>query len=157
MKNVKLYDNIRSTLNTGDIVLFSGTGIISKTIQVVSKSKWSHVGMVIRDNEWDMLLLWESTTLSKVKDVESRSQKQGVALRPLSARVRDYSAGRVAFRQLQGVTITEEVKQSLITFREEIKGFRQLEGEHEDRLSCGNLDRRGRCCLLGHDVPPLCW
>lgn len=119
---IREYDEVRSDLNTGDIVLFSGTGIISKTIQVISKSKWSHVGMVIKDHEWDMLLLWESTTLSKVKDVESRSQKQGVALRPLSARVRDYPVGRVAFRHLQDVAITKEVKQSLIAFRNEIKG-----------------------------------
>lgn len=116
------YDDVKTELNTGDIALFSGTGVISRTIQFASRSMWSHVGLVIRSEEWDMLLLWESTTLSKIKDVESRGQRQGVALRPLSARVRDYPVGNVAFRKLQGVTITEEMKQALKDFRQEVKG-----------------------------------
>jgi len=121
-KVVKRYEDVRDVLNTGDIVLFSGSGVISKTIQYFSRSEWSHVGMVIRDLGWDMLLLWESTTLSKVKDVESRGQRQGVAIRPMSDRLRDYPVGKVAFRKLQNITITGEMKQALIAFRNEIKG-----------------------------------
>ena len=130
-KEVKSYNDIRTSLNTGDIVLFSGSGVISKTIQYFSRSFWSHIGMVIRDSEWDMLLLWESTTLSKVKDVESRGQRQGVAIRPMSDRLRDYPVGKVAFRKLQNITITGEMKQALIAFRNEIKGRNYEESKVE--------------------------
>ncbi len=87
--------------------------------------------MVIRDAEWGMLLLWESTTLSKVKDVESRGQRQGVAIRPMSDRLRDYPVGKVAFRKLQNITITAEMKQALIAFRNEIKGRNYEESKVE--------------------------
>ena len=87
--------------------------------------------MVIRDEEWKMLLLWESTTLSKVKDVESRGQRQGVAIRPMSDRLRDYPVGKVAFRKLEGITITGEMKQALIAFRNEIKGRNYEESKVE--------------------------
>ncbi len=130
-KDVKRYEDVRDDLNTGDIVLFSGSGVISKTIQYFSRSFWSHIGMVIRDAEWDMLLLWESTTLSKVKDVESRGQRQGVAIRPMSDRLRDYPVGKVAFRKLEGITITGEMKQALIAFRNEIKGRNYEESKVE--------------------------
>ena len=130
-KEVKSYNDIRTSLNTGDIVLFSGSGVISKTIQYFSRSFWSHIGMVIRDEEWKMLLLWESTTLSKVKDVESRGQRQGVAIRPMSDRLRDYPVGKVAFRKLQNITITDEMKQVLIAFRDEIKGRNYEESKIE--------------------------
>lgn len=121
-KEIVQYDWMRDELRTGDIVLFSGTGLISMGIQFASRSPWSHVGMVIKDEEWDMLLLWESTTLSKVKDVESRNQRQGVAIRPLSARIRDYPSGRVAFRRLLDVEMTSTIRQALIGLRKEIKG-----------------------------------
>ena len=35
-------------LQTGDIVLYSGTRLWSRVIRAFSKSKWSHVGIIIR-------------------------------------------------------------------------------------------------------------
>jgi len=130
-KVVKRYEDIRESLSTGDIVLFSGSGVISKTIQYFSRSFWSHIGMVIRDSEWDMLLLWESTTLSKVKDIEYRCQRQGVAIRPISDRLRDYPVGKVAFRKLEGVPMTDSRIKALIDFRNEIKGRNYEESKIE--------------------------
>lgn len=37
-------------LQTGDIVLYSGTRLWSRVIRAFSRSKWSHVGMVVRMN-----------------------------------------------------------------------------------------------------------
>ena len=45
---MKKYEDIRENLKTGDIVLFSGKGGISHGIKLVTNSKWSHVGMVLR-------------------------------------------------------------------------------------------------------------
>jgi len=56
------YKKIRPKLKTGDIALFSSKGVFAKAIQWATKSKWSHVGMVINIEGWDLVLLWESNT-----------------------------------------------------------------------------------------------
>jgi len=61
------YTEVRDNLNTGDIVLFSGKGGISTAIKLFTHSKWSHVGMVFKVPNINMVLLWESTTLANIK------------------------------------------------------------------------------------------
>ena len=116
------YNAIRSELDTGDIVLFSGTGFISRMIQIVTRSEFSHVGMVVRVEEWDMLLLFESTTLSKIKHVETGKRTQGVQLVSLSERIKSYKADKVMFRQLKGVVRSQEMRDTFRKFRQEVKG-----------------------------------
>lgn len=133
IRDMSKYEAIRPKLDTGDIVLFSGSGFISRLIQMISKSKWSHVGMVIKSAEWDMLLLWESTTLSKIKDIESRKQTQGVQLVPLSERIKCYKEGCVAFRRLIGGTEEQrlDMQSKLKDFRSEVKGRNYEESKWE--------------------------
>ena len=52
-----LYKDVRDKLQTGDIVLFSSNHLASNIIKWYTKSKWSHVGMVILLKEHDMILL----------------------------------------------------------------------------------------------------
>ena len=113
------YSEIRKNLQTGDIVLFSGKGRISNIIKWFTKSLWSHVAMVIRSTEWDMLLLWESTTLNKLKDIQSGVARQGVQLVPLSERIRTYD-GRIGIRKLETNKVIRH--QPLMDFRQEVKG-----------------------------------
>ncbi len=116
------YSEIRNSLRTGDIILFSGKGTISRTIQMFTRSKWSHVGMAIRSEEWDMLLSWESTTLSKLKDIQSDTARQGVQLVPLSERIRTYD-GDIGIRQLgDHDTKPSYMKEQLMKFRQEVRG-----------------------------------
>lgn len=94
------YEDIRSQLKTGDLVLFSGKSAISNIIKLFSGGKWSHVGMVLRLPELDdAVLLWESTTLSDIEDVETNLPTKGVQLIPLSQRIAGY-AGEVTVRHL---------------------------------------------------------
>lgn len=93
------YDDIRTELKTGDIVLFSGKGGVSEWIKWFTRSDYSHVGMVLRIPKFEIVLLWESTTLCNVKDVEAGRELQGVQLVPLSDRVKKYS-GDIAIRRL---------------------------------------------------------
>lgn len=118
---ITYYEALRPTLDTGDVVLFSGKGGISAGIKWFTKSKWSHVGMVIRSIELDALLLWESTTLGKLKDVESGKKRQGVQVTPLSARIQTYD-GEVGVRTLA----VEESKRKnflsdLVTLRNDLR------------------------------------
>lgn len=121
-RDMSKYEAVRDELDTGDIVLFSGSGFISKIIQIVTKSEFSHVGMVVKIKEWDMLLLFESTTLSKVKHVETGKRTQGVQLVSLSDRIKCYKAGKVTFRKLQGVDRSPEMLKTFKNFRKEVQG-----------------------------------
>jgi len=55
------YLAIRDSLETGDLVLFSGKNAISWSIRKYTRSRFSHVGMVVRPPGTDLYLIWEST------------------------------------------------------------------------------------------------
>ena len=112
------YSDIRNQLDTGDIVLFSGKGHISSAIKWFTAGKWSHVGMVIRSSEWDMLLLWESTTLSNLKTIDN-AHKEGVQTVFLSERVATYD-GDIGVRRLS-VERTPQMIEDLKAFRAMVK------------------------------------
>ncbi len=120
------YNDIRDDLRTGDIVLFAGKGIISKVIQWATKSPYSHIGLVLVDLRWDMVLLWESTTLSKIKTVFGKV-KQGVAIRPLSKAIEEYK-GDVVIRELDRV-LSKGQKNVLIKLRHEFKNKKYEESK----------------------------
>ena len=113
------YCKIRDQLKTGDMVLFSGSGFVSRIIQMYTRSIWSHVGLVVKDEWYDMLLLWESTTLSKIKTVYG-NVRQGVAIRPLSEVVANYE-GNVGVRQLNH-PLSDGQQVDIAELRKEFKG-----------------------------------
>ena len=113
------YSTVRESLKTGDMVLFSGSGFVSRMIQMFTRSNWSHVGLVIKDDWFDMLLLWESTTLSKIKTVHG-VVRQGVAIRPLSEVIENYD-GVVGIRQLTE-KLSDAQELDIGELRKEFKG-----------------------------------
>lgn len=115
------YSDVRDDLKTGDIVLFSGKGFISAGIKAASRSIWSHIGMVLDLPEYNFKALWESTTLSKIKNLGTGTHMKGVQLVPLSERFKAYD-GKAAVRKLNGVDFGKEAIQSLMDFRKEIAG-----------------------------------
>jgi hypothetical protein len=112
------YSRIRNNLRTGDLILFSGRGFISWIIQKFTRSRWSHIGMIIKESEFDMTLLWESTTLSKIKTIHGE-EKRGVAIRPLSEVVNGYK-GIIGLRLLRE-RLTEVNIETLKDLRKEFK------------------------------------
>ncbi|QJC52703.1 hypothetical protein HGI30_14780 [Paenibacillus albicereus] len=94
------------TLQTGDLVFFHGIFRESVEIEIISRSEWSHVGMVVRLPGFDEALLWESTTTATLEDVEEHRIKTGPMLVRLRERIATDEAGRYdsryAFRQLIG-------------------------------------------------------
>lgn len=123
------YSDIRETLGTGDIILFSGKGGISSLIKRFTMSRWSHIGMVVRAAEWDMVLLWESTTLSTIVDLETQTARKGVQLVPLSDRVAGYD-GEMAVRRLGPAPAAPQIA-ALVELRHEVKGRPYEESELE--------------------------
>lgn len=76
------YRDIRSNLQSGDLLFTSGDYLISKAIQKMTDSPWSHVGIVFYIESIDRMLLLES-----VEDM-------GVRFAPLSKYIRDYENGK---------------------------------------------------------------
>lgn len=113
------YRELRNELDTGDIVLFSGKGHLSAGIKWFTGSGWSHVGMVLRKPADDMIFLWESTTLSNLRDVEDGRAKRGVQLVLLSQRLQTYD-GDIAIRRLIDVD-RAAFKEPLEEFRGEVR------------------------------------
>jgi len=91
------YQEVRATLKSGDILFTSGDYLISKAIQKMTASPWSHVGIVFRVDSIDRILLLES-----VEDM-------GVRFAPLSKYLKDYEhrkpyQGRIVLARCEDVT-----------------------------------------------------
>ena len=93
------YEELRSSLKTGDLVLFSSDELVGRLIRFGTGSVWSHIGMVIHIEEWELVLLWESTTLQNIKEFDSGQKFVGVQLVALSQKIREFT-GRIAIRML---------------------------------------------------------
>ncbi len=145
MAQVQTYEEVRPNLKTGDIVLMGGSSIFSRAIRMLTKSDWSHVGMVMKIDQFDTLLLWESTTNGHDEDVQTNEVKRGVQLVPLSKRVRDHK-GNLAFRPLSRGLNEDEVI-ALNAFRHTVKdkpydfnGFELLKSAVDSGLFWSNRE-----------------
>lgn len=113
---VDRYAEIRPSLRTGDVVLFQGRGFASWLIRKGS-GPWTHTGLVWRFREpKDVVMIFESTTLSKVKDSITGTIKEGPALRLLSSVISDYN-GCVAIRRIAGPPWSDAKLHALSDFR----------------------------------------
>lgn len=114
------YQAARGKMDTGDLILFDGKGQVSSVIKHLTRSRWSHVGMVYRIPSHDLVLLWESTSLSNLKDITTGVARRGVQLVPLRERVRTYP-GKVGWRKLN-VPRTGPAMTALNSLRLEVSG-----------------------------------
>jgi len=93
------YDDIRSKLQTGDIILYSGDGDFSAYIKASTLCKWSHVAIAIRVDNPDMVLVWESCGNGVAFD--NLDQQMKPKKLQFIKRLINYSAGDVAIRHLR--------------------------------------------------------
>lgn len=83
---VRRYDAVRADLRSGDLVFCSGSYFFSGLIQRFTRSVWSHVGIVYRDEQLQRLFILESEA------------GIGVRLVPISKYLRDYHGRRRPYR-----------------------------------------------------------
>ncbi len=86
----KPFEEIKDTLKTGDIVLFSGQYKMSKVVEELEESKWSHVAMVMRLPEYDFPLLYEATALTNLPNLLDGSHKTGPKIVNMLERLETY-------------------------------------------------------------------
>lgn len=89
------------SLQTGDLLLFSGTGISSDIIRWFTGSSWTHIGVVVHLEGIEEPLLLEATMAAESLDLFSGELTSGVSLVSLSQKLADY-AGDVAVRHRVG-------------------------------------------------------
>lgn len=91
---LNLYEQYRPYLKSGDVIAFSGNSRFSKLIKLLTRSQYSHVGLVLRDQSKlfnETLLLIESTTQIHLIDANGRQAIKGVQLHLLSQRLSLYN------------------------------------------------------------------
>ena len=81
------FDDIAGTLKTGDLFVAHGDSAISKVIEAMFSSEWSHSGMVVLASDLGLdlpvnVLLWESTRSTELPDIVTGSYKKDDPKRP---------------------------------------------------------------------------
>lgn len=92
-----LYESVRPNIRTGDVIAFSGKGLVSDLIKLVTKSPISHVAIVMGVGMGSdggahdpRLMLCESTTQCSDPDAEFGEIVKGVQYHFLSQRIERY-------------------------------------------------------------------
>ena len=98
------YESIMSILETGDLILFKGKSMVGKCIECISRSKYCHIGMVLKDPTYiDPKLkgyyLWEASRES-FPDAENNEIFYGVQITLLEKVLEEYGNGNVFYRKL---------------------------------------------------------
>lgn len=141
------YAAIRAKVRQGDVIAFSGSGRISKTIELFTRSKVSHVGIAydILEDDVRRVKLMESTSLDGMSGVQETYLSERCAAYggcmwwlPLSERVRekmDFERFRQALAEQKGKKY--DFRQVLHHGWDLLKLFSQ--GEDWRRIYCSEL------------------
>ena len=87
------YEQVRSQMKTGDVIAFSGNAGFSKFIKFFTRSQFSHVAIIVRDNSdafGDTVTVIESTTELGIPNSDNRKVIKGVQMHFLSQRIAMY-------------------------------------------------------------------
>lgn len=80
------YENVRDFIKTGDIIFCSGSYAFSGIIQRLTKSTWSHVAVVYKDEELGRVMMLEA------------EPRIGIRLIPLSKYLKDYKGSKRPYK-----------------------------------------------------------
>lgn len=117
------YYAMRPRMQTGDLLFFSGRGVASRVIRWFTRSRFSHVGVIVNVWSIDALFVYESTTLSRLPDVSSGLRRRGVQMTLMSERLRRFRGGCV-WRPLVCDRSVPEFWEGFKEFRAEMSGRR---------------------------------
>lgn len=98
----------KESLDTGDIILFRGKGIIATVLEYFGKSKYSHVGIILKnpkflnDNLEDGVYILESS-YNDTPDAEDHKIKLGVQIHKLEDVVKEFPKDGIYIRKVNCV------------------------------------------------------
>jgi hypothetical protein len=149
------YSEIRDSLNTGDIILFSGKGLISSLVRwATGSNKWSHIGMVLRVDSIDTVFCLESTTLNTARDINSGDKVSGVQLTSLSTRIKTFK-GDIGIRQLEK-PLSAAKKSILFDFYKEVRGV-EYEKSKLDLISAKSSSKEDLSSIYCSELIGSCY
>ncbi len=111
-------------LDTGDILLFRGNQVVSRLLECLGRSKYSHVGMVLKNPKYirpdlpDGLYVLESSS-NNTPDAEDHQFKIGVQIHRLDDILKEFSKGSVYIRRV-ACQRDETFYQRLVEVHEEV-------------------------------------
>src|SRR5215471_15046966 len=79
------YEELEPRLRTGDLLLFHGDSRRSRLIEAATRSKFSHIGMIVRPDPAKAPQLWHSDPRAVTKDVRDQREHGGAQLNELTA------------------------------------------------------------------------
>lgn len=91
------YSELKDTLKTGDVVLFSGRYHTSKIVEKLENSMWSHCGLVMRLEGCDEPILYEATALVNLEDKMHHDHITGPKIVDLYERLKTYGQDVVPY------------------------------------------------------------
>lgn len=112
LKATKLPILEEAALQTGDIILFKGTGTMSYLLEYFGRSKYSHVGIIVKNPSFinpymeDGLYVLEASPTNGLED----ETKNGVTMHRLDDVLATYSKGSVYVRHVECVRNEEFYK-----------------------------------------------
>jgi hypothetical protein len=109
------YSELRGSLRTCDLVLFSGGGFFSRLIKFFTRSNISHIGIIITDKENGICYIMESTTMSPI------SNKRGVQINLAKDVILNYKGG-IFIKPLNSFTVSKEISNKLKEIRRQLNG-----------------------------------
>ena len=113
-------------LQTGDIILFHGTSWISRILEYVGQSKYSHVGLILKNPRFlnesleDGLYLWDASWGTH-PDSEDHCLKFGVQIHKLDDVLAECAPGSVYVRKNNAIR-NESVYETLRRVHETVHG-----------------------------------
>jgi hypothetical protein len=114
------FEELRGTLDCGDVLLFAGESRFSRGIKLLTRSHWSHSALVARAHPDGPPLLWEATLDTDLADVATHEIAPGVHLYDLEHWIGHYG-GETAIRPLR-VERTDAMRAALFAFYQEARG-----------------------------------
>ncbi|WP_226670661.1 hypothetical protein [Metabacillus litoralis] len=126
--NSKSFNNLLPTFKTGDLILFSGQYSISKLVEKLENSMWSHVGMVIRPDPKGEVYFFESTALTNLQDEWFHDNKTGPKVVKLLDRLKSYGQDVTPYETpqyaLRSLNLNHKIdQQKLFDYIKEVHGI----------------------------------
>ncbi|TNF44974.1 MAG: hypothetical protein EP311_00185 [Cytophagales bacterium] len=148
------YEELVGDFRTGDVVLMHGDFKMSKMIQFLEGSKWTHSGMLIlakdigKQGVWPDVLFWESNSLTNLPCLITGKPKTGPMLVPFKERLQtnmdNYFDSVFAVRP-NTTPVSEDALKKLVdfmptvmsaTFPSDLKmWYENIEGRKEGKFS----------------------
>lgn len=125
------YPALRPFLASGDIVLYGGDTPQCVRLKKLMRSRWSHVGLVLRPDPEGEPLLWEATGTPGMPDLVDGTNEGGVQLVRLEEWIARYG-GDIAVRRLM-VDRSLEMEQAFRAFFTKVHG-RPYERTHTQAI-----------------------